>query len=380
MYIIQIVAAARPNFMKIAPLYHAIKDENWANVKIVHTGQHYDLNMSDVFFKDLELPEPHLHLNIGSGSHAEQTGKVLIEYEKVLYEQMPDLVVVVGDVNSTLACSLAAAKTHFRVVEYGSSFKQKNKRPAIVHLEAGLRSFDFTMPEEINRILTDRISDVLLTPSIDADKNLLNEGIDKKKIVRVGNIMIDSFEFMREKIEKKHTYQQYGLTPNNYAVVTLHRPSNVDNKNKLEAICNSLSLISEKLPILFPVHPRTKNKLLEFSLSELLEQPPQIIMIEPLGYKEFMNTVLNSKVVITDSGGVQEETTYMNIPCITLRNNTERPITVNQGSNILCRVGKLYSYVSNVLNGQAKKSSIPEMWDGNTALRVKKYLYNYLSA
>ena len=247
---IHLIAAARPNFMKIGPLFHALKKKAWAEPFIVHTGQHYDLNMSDVFFQDLKLSAPHIHLGIGSGSHAEQTGQVMIAYEKILIKERPDLVIVVGDVNSTLAATLSAVKIGIKVG----------------HLEAGLRSFDRTMPEEINRLATDVLSDYLWTPSTDADENLIREGIQQHKIKRVGNIMIDSFELLRKRIESETLYVKYGLQRQNYGLVTLHRPSNVDNHEKLEKICSMLTLLSEKIPLIFPLHPRTRKNLMSNGL------------------------------------------------------------------------------------------------------------------
>jgi len=241
---IHLIAAARPNFMKIAPLYHALKKESWAHPYVVHTGQHYDLNMSDIFFQDLGLPEPDIHLGVGSGSHAEQTGKVMIAYEKVLIKSCPDLVVVVGDVNSTIAAALAAVKLGIKVA----------------HLEAGLRSFDRTMPEEINRLVTDTLADILWTPSVDGDENLIKEGVSPEKIQRVGNIMIDSLEMMRKKIEQQEVNQEFGLKPRAYGLVTLHRPANVDNSDILDKLCHSLNNIANKIPIIFPVHPRTNGE------------------------------------------------------------------------------------------------------------------------
>jgi len=350
---IHLIAAARPNFMKIAPLYHELKKQKWADPIIVHTGQHYDLNMSDVFFKNFNLPEPHIHLGVGSGSHAQQTGNVMIAYEKVLMKQPPDLVVVVGDVNSTVAASLAAVKLGIQVA----------------HLEAGLRSFDRTMPEEINRIVTDSIADYLWTPSIDGNKNLEKEGVDSGKVTLVGNIMIDSLVMAQENIEPLKVYQNFNCSVKGYGLVTMHRPANVDDKQTIKAICDCLSKISETLPLIFPVHPRTSGRLEQFGI-DTLERAEQIHLAPPLGYNDFMNLVMNSRLIITDSGGVQEETTYLQIPCITLRPNTERPVTVTQGSNRLCNPEQLLEEVESALDGEHSATQIPELWDGKTAQRI----------
>ncbi|HFE38587.1 MAG TPA: UDP-N-acetylglucosamine 2-epimerase (non-hydrolyzing) [Gammaproteobacteria bacterium] len=370
---IHLIAAARPNFMKIAPLYHELTRHEWANPVIVHTGQHYDINMSDAFFSDLNLPDPHIHLGAGSGSHAEQTGRVMITYERTLLETQPDMVVVVGDVNSTIACTLAAAK-----IQYSSDAPRS--RPIIAHLEAGLRSFDRTMPEEINRLATDVLADVLWTPSIDGDENLAREGIDPAKISRVGNIMIDSFEMLRPKIEAAKTAEELDFEKGKYAVATLHRPANVDCPMTLSNLCNTLERIANKIPIIFPVHPRTRKNLEHSKLVDKLEKNPNIKLLEPLNYIRFMNLVLNSKMVITDSGGVQEETTYLQIPCLTLRPNTERPITVTQGTNELCTIGDVEKQVDNIIAGKYKQGVIPELWDGHTAARTADSIKSYLKA
>ena len=369
---IHLIAAARPNFMKVAPLYHALKKEKWANPVIVHTGQHYDLNMSDAFFKDLELPEPGIHLGIGSGSHAEQTGRVMIAYEKILFEDRPDLVIVVGDVNSTIACTIAAVK-----ISYGLSHisqltinNSRVQRPIVAHLEAGLRSLDRTMPEEINRLVTDTLADILWTPSPDADKNLEREGISPEKIICVGNIMIDSFEMLRSKIESQSVYKKHSLNQNNYGLITLHRPSNVDDPDLLTDLCSTLVRISKKIPLIFPIHPRTHKNLVDFKLITMLENAESIILTEPINYLRFMNLVLNCRLVITDSGGIQEETTYLGIPCLTLRTNTERPITVTQGTNRLCTKAELEECANSAVHGKTKNYSVPDLWDGHTAQRV----------
>ena len=377
---IHLIAAARPNFMKIAPLYHALKKETWAEPVIVHTGQHYDLNMSDVFFQDLELPEPDIHLGVGSGSHAEQTGQVMIAYEKILLETRPDMVVVVGDVNSTVACTLAAVK----IQAHGSKLKVQSKtknsikstnsinstRPIVAHLEAGLRSFDRTMPEEINRLVTDTLADILWTPSPDGDQNLIREGVAPSKIQRVGNIMIDSLEMLRGTIEKQNVCSELNLDAGDYGLVTLHRPSNVDDAQILKRLCNALTDIAKQIPLVFPIHPRTRKNIENLNLMADLEKEKQLIISEPLNYINFMNLVFNCRFALTDSGGIQEETTYLGIPCLTLRPNTERPISVEQGTNKLCNPDNLEDNLQEVLS--TKKSVKPkiELWDGHTAERV----------
>jgi UDP-N-acetylglucosamine 2-epimerase (non-hydrolysing) len=351
---LHLIAAARPNFMKIAPLYHALAREAWCRPQIVHTGQHYDANMSDAFFRDLGLPKPHFHLEVGSGTHAEQTGGVMIAYEKVAMREKPDWIVVVGDVNSTAACAMVGTKLWIPVV----------------HLEAGLRSGDRRMPEEINRLVTDAICDVYWTPSPDADEHLAREGVPEAKIDRVGNIMIDSFEMMRGAIEADGTRAGMGLEEGRYAVVTLHRPSNVDTREALEPLVNQLVQVSRELPLVFAVHPRTRKKLEDFGLMAALKAGEgAITLTEPLGYIQFMNLVRTAKAVITDSGGVQEESTYLGIPCLTLRENTERPITVSEGSNRLVKPADLYAQVREVLGGRWPTGRRPALWDGRSAAR-----------
>lgn len=358
---IHLIAGARPNFMKIAPLYHALKGEEWCTPIIVHTGQHYDAEMSDAFFQDLKLPPPDINLGIGSGSHAEQTGGIMIAYERICVERRPDWVVVVGDVNSTLACTLAAKKLCIPVA----------------HLEAGLRSGDRTMPEEINRIVTDALADLLWTPSPDADDNLRREGVAGDKIMHVGNIMIDSYELLRERIESEEMWID-GFSKEDYGVVTLHRPVNVDDEGRLRDIVFKLKGISELLPLVFPMHPRTRQRLKEYSLASILEQAPKIKLVSSQGYIKFMSLVRNAKLIITDSGGVQEETTYLNIPCLTLRETTERPITITQGTNRLVSTDILNHAVMDVINGNLPRKTAPKFWDGKTAIRVAQSLKKIL--
>jgi UDP-N-acetylglucosamine 2-epimerase (non-hydrolysing) len=352
---IHLIAAARPNFMKIAPLYHALKREgNWASPVIVHTGQHYDANMSDAFFADLRLPTPDHNLGAGSGSHAEQTAGVMVAYERLCVEARPDWVVVVGDVNSTLACSIVAKKLLL----------------PLAHLEAGLRSRDRTMPEEINRLVTDSISDLLWTPSPDADENLRAEGHPLERIERVGNIMIDSYELVRPLIERETIVEELGLTPGAFGLVTLHRPANVDQQETLEPIISALRSVAFRVPLLFAVHPRTRARLEKFGLWEALHAADGIRLTDPMSYIRFMSVVRQASLVITDSGGVQEETTYLGIPCLTLRDTTERPITVTQGTNRLITTETLEQSVESALAGGWAKGRCPDLWDGHAAGRV----------
>jgi UDP-N-acetylglucosamine 2-epimerase (non-hydrolysing) len=351
--LVHLIAAARPNFMKVAPLWHALAAAPDFAPRLVHTGQHYDANMSDAFFRDLGLPEPHHHLGVGSGSHAEQTARVMMAYEPVAAAERPAFTIVVGDVNSTAACAMVCAKLLIPVV----------------HLEAGLRSFDRSMPEETNRLVTDVLADLLWTPSPDADENLRREGVPAERVERVGNIMIDSYELQRAAIEADGTYAQLGLAPRGYGIVTLHRPSNVDDRATLASLVDQLRAVAAGLPLVFPVHPRTRKQLAAFGLADRLAAAPGIRLLEPAGYVQFMNLVSHAALVITDSGGVQEETTYLDIPCLTVRPNTERPITVTEGTNRLITPAGLADAVGRALRGDWPRGRRPDLWDGRTAGR-----------
>lgn len=353
------IVGARPNFMKVAPV-HAAMLKTGIDARLIHTGQHYDQNMSKVFFDQLGMPKPDENLGVGSGSHAIQTARIMEAFEPVLLRHQPDLVLVAGDVNSTLACALVAVKLHVKVA----------------HLEAGLRSRDMRMPEEINRILTDQISDLLLTPSPDADENLLKEGIPESRIHRVGNAMIDSLFAHREAARRTGTVEKLGLTPKGFVLTTLHRPENVDNRETLSGILGALAELSRDLPVIFPIHPRTRARLSDFGLQSLVDRAPAIRLVEPLGYLEFLALEQNAKLVITDSGGVQEETTALGVPCLTVRTSTERPVTVIEGTNTV--VGsdpaRILLTARDGLALRGKPGRVPKLWDGKSGARVVQAL------
>jgi len=365
-----LVAGARPNFMKIAPIIEAIKaaqkDGRDLHYKLVHTGQHYDEKMSQAFFEDLGLPRPDVDLEVGSGTHAEQTAKVLVAFERLLMKDPPDVVVVVGDVNSTMACTLAARKLNV----------------AVAHVEAGLRSRDRTMPEETNRIVTDVLCDILFTTDPIADQNLRSEGIAPEKIHFVGNVMIDTLLRHRCRAAELRQWEQLGLDPRNYVVLTLHRPSNVDSYEVFSGIVGALCEISKQLPIVFPVHPRTRKMAEEFGLWDALRAEPGIKTVEPLGYLEMLSLTSDARLILTDSGGLQEEAVVLGVPCITLRENTERPITIEVGANRLAGSNRtaILSSVKDVLSQTKVQSRRPDKWDGHAAERIVQVLLDRYQA
>ncbi|MGW8249891.1 MAG: non-hydrolyzing UDP-N-acetylglucosamine 2-epimerase, partial [Anaerolineales bacterium] len=331
------VAGARPNFMKLAPILRALEPYTEISSMLLHTGQHYDTRMSDVFFQDLNLPQPDINLEVGSGSHAEQTAQIMQRFEPVLQSEKPDLVLVVGDVNSTLACSLVAAKLHVTVA----------------HVEAGVRSFDRRMPEEINRLVTDTLSDLLFTPSRYADQNLLRQGIPTEKIHFVGNVMVDSILAALSKAKERRSWSEFGLEPGGYAILTLHRASNVDDPQTLSRLMNSILQVSRLIPVIFPVHPRTANRLAESGIMEEIVSYPGMILSQPLGYLDFLGMMGDAKMILTDSGGIQAESTILGVPCLTLRDNTEWPETIQQGTNRLVGIDgqRILSAAEDILNG-----------------------------
>jgi UDP-N-acetylglucosamine 2-epimerase (non-hydrolysing) len=357
--LIDLVCGARPNFMKIAPLIRAIRSYNERaftapsiRYRLVHTGQHYDGKMSDVFFSELGIPAPDINLDVGSGTHADQTARVMMAFEPVCLRERPDWVVVVGDVNSTMACTLVASKLGIRVA----------------HVEAGLRSFDRTMPEEINRVVTDALADLLLTPSPDADENLAREGIPSSRIRLVGNIMIDTLLANLEEARRSPLPNRLGLHPKGFAYVTLHRPSNVDHEDNLGLIMRELIRLACRLPVVFPVHPRTRKMLAQYRITT--EGEANLKLLDPIGYRDSLNLTENARFVLTDSGGLQEESTYFLTPCLTLRPNTERPITVQLGTNKLTRPEQLAADIEEILQDGRRGGQIPQYWDGRTAERV----------
>ena len=368
------IAGARPNFMKLAAIADAVKAHNERNETlpncpciehiIVHTGQHYDAKMSHSFFDDLDIPKPDVNLEVGSATHAVQVAEIMRRFEPVLLQEMPDALLVVGDVNSTIACTLVASKITYPLTA-------NRKRPLIIHVEAGLRSFDRDMPEEINRILTDSISDMLFVTEQSGVDNLKKEGIGEGKIHFVGNVMIDTLQKQLERAKQSNIQQRLGIN-GSYGLVTLHRPSNVDSIENLQPLFETLIKISKKIKLIFPIHPRTKNNAEKFDLFSQLEECPDIQLTEPLGYLDFLNLTSSAALVITDSGGIQEETTYLGVPCVTLRENTERPITVETGTNYLIgtECSKIYETVVTILSGKGKKSNIPAYWDGRAGDRI----------
>jgi UDP-N-acetylglucosamine 2-epimerase (non-hydrolysing) len=353
------VVGARPNFMKVAPVMAALSMNSGCKQVLVHTGQHYDSSMSDVFFKQLAIPKPNHNLGVGSGTHAFQTAEIMKRFESVVFDEKPDIVLVYGDVNSTAAAAMVCAKL----------------RIMIGHVEAGLRSFDRMMPEEINRIVTDRIADILFTPSVDGNENLLHEGVDSKQIHLVGNVMIDTLIRLLPIAESTPLPEQIGMNGRQLVVVTLHRPSNVDDEKNLMEIMCALSDISEQANVVFPVHPRTQQVINSLSALRL---SPHLHLIDPVGYLEFLNLQRKAAVIITDSGGIQEESTFLRIPCLTLRENTERPVTVNCGSNILVGrdMARLKREADMALAGCGKRGSNPHLWDGKAGERIAEIVIN----
>ena len=385
------VAGARPNFMKLASIARAIEVHNASNKNptiehlIVHTGQHYDNRMSVLFFEELELPKPTINLNVGSASHAIQTAEIMKRFEPVLLEHQPDVMVLVGDVNSTVACALVASKIKYDSEQNGSLAEGQNSRgsrPLIAHVEAGLRSFDRDMPEEINRILTDALSDLLFITEEDAILNLQREGIAREKIYFVGNVMIDTLLKNLKKAEQLNSTvirSDFHLNRGDgYALVTLHRPSNVDQPETLNALMGCLKTISSKIPIIFPMHPRTKGNLEKFGIYQRMSESNGILITEPLGYLEFLGLLRSARLVLTDSGGIQEETTFLRIPCITLRENTERPVTITLGTNYLVGIHleEILETAFAILDGRGKKGEIPPLWDGKAGQRIVEALIN----
>ena len=359
------VAGARPNFMKIAPILRELDAASDTRTTLIHTGQHYDRNLSDVFFEELGIRKPDLSLGVGSGSHAQQTADVMIAIEKVLLEARSsgepiDRLIVVGDVNSTMAAAIAASKLHVPVA----------------HVEAGLRSFDRLMPEEINRIVTDAISDLLLCSEPAGVENLVREGHDRSSVHLVGNVMIDTLLTQVDRARERDILDRLELTAGEYGVVTLHRPSNVDDREPLASLLEVLAEISERLPLVFPVHPRTRSRLDEFELRAVLDRAPRLMALDPQGYLDFLCLTSQAKVIVTDSGGLQEESTALDVPCLTMRSTTERPITCSSGSGTLIgnSAGLLREELESVLSGDYKTGCCPELWDGNAAKRIVEVL------
>jgi UDP-N-acetylglucosamine 2-epimerase (non-hydrolysing) len=347
------VAGARPNFIKIAPLIHIFaRDKDRFKIFLVHTGQHYDIEMSDRFFKELEIPMPDINLEVGSASHAVQTANIMIKFEQVCKTEKPDWVMVVGDVNSTVAAALVASKMGIK----------------IAHVEAGLRSFDRTMPEEINRVVTDSLADLLFTPSLDGNENLKKEGIAESKIRMVGNIMIDTLVANLDKARGTLTHRKLGFSEKEFVYITLHRPSNVDNKVVLSKIILHLERLASQVPIVFPIHPRTKKMISSFRI--IADRNSRFKIMDPIGYHESLCLIENARFVLTDSGGIQEETTFFHTPCLTLRPNTERPITIKEGTNKLTNPENLWADIGFVLNQPKRVGNIPPLWDGKTAERI----------
>lgn len=358
------VIGTRPNFMKIAPIIKEMEKFEDIDKILVHTGQHYDMKLSGIFFEELNIPQPDISLEVGSDTHARQVANIMIKFEEVCDFHLPDAIIVVGDVNSTMACALVAAKKGIK----------------IFHVEAGIRSNDRNMPEEINRLVTDSVTDYLLPPSVDALENLIKEGHSPEKIKLVGNVMVDTLYLFQERIKLSNILSELHLDKNIYATLTLHRPSNVDNKENFISIIKALEEIQKSIKIVYPIHPRTRNRIEEFSLTEDFKRMQNVILTDPLGYFDFGKLISNSKFVLTDSGGIQEETTVYGIPCITIRENTERPITITEGTNVLSgrNTGKIIELASKILNNDWKKGDIPQIWDGKAAERIVLFMRQVL--
>ncbi len=351
------VCGARPNFMKVAPVMRAFEAKGGFEVLLVHTGQHYDENMSKLFFDELDIPRPDINLEVGSASHAVQTAQIMKRFEPVVLDFRPDYVLVVGDVNSTIACGLVAVKLGIK----------------LIHVEAGLRSFDRTMPEEINRVLTDAISDLLFVTEQSGLDNLSNEGIDAAKVHFVGNVMIDTLMAHRARAEKSDVLERLGLSSKEYAVITLHRPSNVDDMRTFGEIITAFEEMGKEMKLVFPIHPRTRDNVKGSELERRMERLANLILLEPAGYVDFLCLMSNAALVLTDSGGIQEETTILGVPCMTLRENTERPVTITEGTNRLVHVTakdilRNYRQIRN--GGVDSGHSIPRLWDGKSAQRI----------
>lgn len=359
MHIVNVVGA-RPNLMKIAPLVKEMERFPDIHQTLLHTGQHYDDKMSQIFFEELDIPRPDIHMGVGSASHAEQTARIMVGFEKVLLEERPDCIVVVGDVNSTIACAITASKLWVPVA----------------HVEAGLRSFDRKMPEEINRVVTDALSDLLFTTSRNAGENLKREGISTDRIFFVGNVMIDTLMKYRSRAARLQSPAKFGLEPYGYALVTLHRPSNVDVQCVFAGILDALANLQQNIPILFPVHPRTQNRLEEFGFQEKVSASSSLHIIEPVGYLEFLDLMIHAKMVLTDSGGIQEEATILGIPCLTLRENTERPVTVIEGTNKVIGTdpARIVEESWHILGNGIPEGRVPELWDGHASERIVSVL------
>jgi UDP-N-acetylglucosamine 2-epimerase (non-hydrolysing) len=354
------VVGARPNFMKIGPLMAEYTKHEHVEALLVHTGQHYDRKMSDLFFRQLGIPEPDINLEVGSASHAVQTAEIMKRFEPVMLEHKPDVVHVVGDVNSTIACGLVAVKLGVK----------------LAHVEAGLRSFDRSMPEEVNRVLTDSISDLLFCTEQSGVDNLLREGIPKDRIFLVGNVMIDTLLKNKAKAEDSNILNQLNLNGSDFAVVTLHRPSNVDDVVVFRRILDSLKVIQNDMPVIFPVHPRTRRNLYSMSLGKRIDAMTGLSLLDPLGYIDFLKLMSSAKIMLTDSGGIQEEATILKVPCLTLRDNTERPITVEIGSNqvVGTKTDKIVEAYKQIRNNKLREMQIPPLWDGCAAERIVRIL------